>query len=312
MTLEGCWGTTDEFAKIPFHLVLFSAALVELAKSIPVHSLSSYLFFCQPVLLLLFTVPCRIVFAKQEDLETWPNHLSFRYLTMVRYIINSDRLPLFSDAAAISTFSCRSACGSWLQSCPQLSWIVEDLPCFSEVRSFTSWYALLLLFLFRQVSISWHWAHIQFSFAFFTAFWIFLSASLYSFAPSASYRFFFKSLLSSQRLRTSLVTHGLFLWRSFPNISLAAAVTAVFWDSRSYEYIDIYFCSVWAIMRCLVWLSRSWMRRSFVRRPFLLSRRCTRSILMLSQSHNATPFSSVRAICDAYFCSVTAIKWRLF
>ena len=37
---------------------------------------------------------------------------------------------------------------------PDFSWIVEDLPCFFEVRSFTSWYALLLLFLFRQVSIS--------------------------------------------------------------------------------------------------------------------------------------------------------------
>ena len=46
-------GTTDEFATIPFHLVLFSAALVELAKSIPVHSLilSSHLFFCLPLFL---------------------------------------------------------------------------------------------------------------------------------------------------------------------------------------------------------------------------------------------------------------------
>ena len=31
-----------------------------------------------------FTVPCRIVFAKPEDLETWQNHLSFRFLTRVR------------------------------------------------------------------------------------------------------------------------------------------------------------------------------------------------------------------------------------
>ena len=29
-------------------------------------------------------MPCRIVFAKPEDLETWPNHLSFRFLTRVR------------------------------------------------------------------------------------------------------------------------------------------------------------------------------------------------------------------------------------
>ena len=39
ITVEGRRDTTDEFATIPFHLVLSSAALVELAKSIPVHSL---------------------------------------------------------------------------------------------------------------------------------------------------------------------------------------------------------------------------------------------------------------------------------
>ena len=81
ITLEGRRGTTDEFATTPFHLDLFSAALVELAKSIPVHSfiLSSHLFFCLLLFLFPFTVPCRIVFAKPEDLETWPNHLSFRF-----------------------------------------------------------------------------------------------------------------------------------------------------------------------------------------------------------------------------------------
>ena len=95
ITLEGRRGTKDEFATISFHLVLFSAALVELAKSIPVYSLilSSYLFFCLPLFLCPFTVPlflcpfsvpCRIFFAKPEDLEMWPNHLSFCFLTMVR------------------------------------------------------------------------------------------------------------------------------------------------------------------------------------------------------------------------------------
>ena len=75
ITLEDRRGTTDEFATTPFHLDLFSAALVELAKSIPVHSLilSSHLFFCLPLFLFPFTVPCRIVFAKPEDLETWPD-----------------------------------------------------------------------------------------------------------------------------------------------------------------------------------------------------------------------------------------------
>ena len=43
---DGHRGTTDEFATIPFLLVLFSAALVELTNSIPVHFLilSSHLF----------------------------------------------------------------------------------------------------------------------------------------------------------------------------------------------------------------------------------------------------------------------------
>ena len=85
ITLDGRRGTTDEFATAPLHLVLFSAALDELAKSILVHSLilSSHLFFCLPLFLFPFTVPFRIVFAKPEDLETWPNHLSFRVLNMV-------------------------------------------------------------------------------------------------------------------------------------------------------------------------------------------------------------------------------------
>ena len=39
ITLEDHSGITDDLVPIPFHLVLFSAALVELEKSIPVHSL---------------------------------------------------------------------------------------------------------------------------------------------------------------------------------------------------------------------------------------------------------------------------------
>ena len=58
ITLEGRRGTTDKFATTPFQLDLFSAALVELTKSIPVHSLilSSHLFFCLPLFLFPFTV----------------------------------------------------------------------------------------------------------------------------------------------------------------------------------------------------------------------------------------------------------------
>ena len=69
MNLEGPWGTSDEFATIPFHLILFSAALVELAK-IPVHSLIIVfpsLFLSTSSSLFPFPVPCRIVFAKPKD-----------------------------------------------------------------------------------------------------------------------------------------------------------------------------------------------------------------------------------------------------
>ena len=84
--MEGRRGTTDEFATIFFYLVLFSATLVELAKSNPVHSLilSFHLFFCLPLFLFPFTVPCRIVFAKPEDLKTWSNNRSFSFLIRVR------------------------------------------------------------------------------------------------------------------------------------------------------------------------------------------------------------------------------------
>ena len=57
------WGITEDLATIPFHLVLFSAAPVKLAKSIPVHSLicfsissSRYLFFFFLLLAHLYEV----------------------------------------------------------------------------------------------------------------------------------------------------------------------------------------------------------------------------------------------------------------
>ena len=55
----------DDFATIPFHFILFPAALIELAKSIPVHSLilSSHLLLCIPLLRVPFTVSCRTIFA---------------------------------------------------------------------------------------------------------------------------------------------------------------------------------------------------------------------------------------------------------
>ena len=74
ITLEGRRGSTDEFATIPFHLDLFLAALVELAKSIPVHSLilSSHLFFCLPLFLFPFAVcPVGLSLLNQKTLTGW-------------------------------------------------------------------------------------------------------------------------------------------------------------------------------------------------------------------------------------------------
>ena len=120
ITLEGRRGTTDEFATIPFHLDLFSAALVELAKSIPVHSLilSSHLFFCLPLFLFPFTVPCRIVFAKPEDLEAWPNHLSFRFLTRVRSLSYSPMAAwIFLQTSSLVTWSLYEMFNSGSKAC---------------------------------------------------------------------------------------------------------------------------------------------------------------------------------------------------
>ena len=82
LNLGGRRGTSDDVATIPFQ----SAALRESPNHIPVHSLmlSFHLFFCLPLFLAPFTVPCRIVFAMPEDLEMWPYHPSFRFFTMVK------------------------------------------------------------------------------------------------------------------------------------------------------------------------------------------------------------------------------------
>ena len=104
---DGHRSTTDEFATIPYHLVLFSVALVELTNSILVHSLivSYHLFLCLP-LLFPFTFPCRIVFAKPEDFETWPNHLSFCVLTRVRSLSYSPMAAwIFLQTSLLVTWS---------------------------------------------------------------------------------------------------------------------------------------------------------------------------------------------------------------
>ena len=60
-----------------------------------------------------------------------------------------------------------SICRSSVRHFPERSWTVVTFPCFTVVKSFTSWYALLLLFFLRFSSISLHCSPIQSSLAFF-------------------------------------------------------------------------------------------------------------------------------------------------
>ena len=57
-------GNTEKFTRMPFYLFLSSAALAELAKTMPAHCLTFciHLFFCRP-LLFSFIVPCKAVLA---------------------------------------------------------------------------------------------------------------------------------------------------------------------------------------------------------------------------------------------------------
>ena len=80
ITLEGRRSTTDEFATIPFHLVLFSAALVELAKSIPVHSLILSSHLSSSVYLFIFFLslcPVGLSLLNQKTLRHGQTILAF-------------------------------------------------------------------------------------------------------------------------------------------------------------------------------------------------------------------------------------------
>ena len=79
------WGATD-VATLSLHFILFSASLTAWQNFNPVHSamLFSQRFFCRPLLLPPCTVPCKIVLASPDDLDTCPNHFNLRFLTVVK------------------------------------------------------------------------------------------------------------------------------------------------------------------------------------------------------------------------------------
>ena len=83
---EGHQGTADNFTTSFLHFSLFTTALWDLAHSRPVHSLilSSYVFLCLPCLLPPFTVPCKMVLVRPDELETRSYHCSLHLFTLVR------------------------------------------------------------------------------------------------------------------------------------------------------------------------------------------------------------------------------------
>ena len=107
------------------------------------------------------------------------------------------------------------------------SWTVVAFPCLTVVKSFTSWYALLLLFFLRFPSISLHCSPIQFSLAFFMLLLMSLFTSLYFSDPSGSNRFFLSSLLLLHRSIIYAVTQGFFLLTMFAEDLTGCSVTAV-------------------------------------------------------------------------------------
>ena len=95
LNCEGRWGTTDDFATIFLHLSLFSTALWDLSNSRPVHSmiLSFHLFLCLPCLLPLFTVPCKMVWARPD----WISCSIHKILWKLAYLVLSKLRFSFKD-----------------------------------------------------------------------------------------------------------------------------------------------------------------------------------------------------------------------
>ena len=108
-----------------------------------------------------------------------------------------------------------SMCRSSVRHFPKRSWTVVAFPCFTVVKSFTSWYALLLLFFLILSSMSLHCSPIRFSLAFFMHLLMLLFTSLYFSDPSGSNLFFLSSLLLSHRSRISAVIQDFFFFFFF-------------------------------------------------------------------------------------------------
>ena len=86
LDLESHRGTTNDLGTSCLHLCLSSTALCDYGKSSPVHSLmlSSPHFLCCSLLLAPLTAPCKMVFARSDDLETCLYRFNFHLFTVAR------------------------------------------------------------------------------------------------------------------------------------------------------------------------------------------------------------------------------------
>ena len=156
-------------------------------------------------------------YSSSTCLDQWfaeaDKHSQLLFSTSKPNALTSVRLSLYnSEQYSVHRFS---ICRSSVRHFPERSWTVVAFPCFTVVKSFTSWYALLLLFFLRFSSISLHCSPIQFSFAFFMHLLMLLFTSLYFSDPSGSNLFFLSSLLLSHRSRISAVIQVFFLLTMF-------------------------------------------------------------------------------------------------
>ena len=134
---------------------------------------------------------------------------------------STDRSPLALWLYSSEQYSVHwfSICRSSVRHFPEQSWTVVAFPCFTVVKSFTSWYALLLLFFLRFSSISLHCSPIHFSSAFYMQLMMLLFTSLYFSDPSGSNLFFLGSLLLSHRSRISAVTLFLTMFANYEDLT---------------------------------------------------------------------------------------------
>ena len=78
------WGATD-VATLSLNFILFSASLTASQNFNLVYlAISPNAYLCRPLLLPPCTVPCKIVLASSDDLDTCPNHFNLRFFTEVK------------------------------------------------------------------------------------------------------------------------------------------------------------------------------------------------------------------------------------